>query len=215
MAERPPETILSSPTFKLTGKGEKPGEYAKFGWQYAFGSINATYFSGAKEGNNRFFNVKMSVQSIQMYCNELISASLPGPYHIPEGWEMKLYQGKGSDEKHIGTLIVGKDEDGQIWTAISKDGYYKVKFLFGLPMGVRVGRLGGAELSKAEISSMRARAHAEKLAEAAILVWGENFDPNEGNSFNDRKTGGSYSGGGGGKPGRDDDMDEAVTSSGW
>lgn len=210
---RPPETILSSSELKLSARGEKQGEYAKFGWQYAFGSITATFFNGAKEGQNRFFNAKVKAPMVQWYCNELINASLPGPYSMPEGLEIKLYQGKGQDEKHVGSLVIGKDDEGLVWTSITKDGFFKTKFYFTLPQGVRVCRLGGTELTKAEISSRRARSHAETLAQAAILTWGAKFDPNEGNGYNDNKGGGF-----GGKPNAistDDGMDDAIAGSGW
>lgn len=217
-SNRPPETIMSSPELKLSARGAGQGEYAKFGWQWAFNSLGTTFFDGRKEGANRFFNVKVKMPTLAMYCNELINASLPGPYSIPEGMEIKLYQGKGSDKKHAGSLIVGKDEDGLIWTAIAKEGFFKAKFYFTLPEGVVVVRLGGGEVTKAEISSRRARAHAETLTQAALLTWGNKFDPDAGNDFNNKDGGNSGGGYGGNKPangGADDDIEGAIAGSGW
>lgn len=189
MALRPPETTLSSPALKLSGKGPKEGEWAKFGWQLAFGNINATFFSGSKEGSNesRFLNVKVKPEYVQVFCNELIQAAQDGPYTAKE---ISLFGGKPGARQLTGKIIIGKEDDGTIWTTIHKEGLHKTKFQLTYPPDIKIGVLGGGELSRAEISSRRARSYAETLSRTALMVYQENFDPNEGNSFGKPRAGG-------------------------
>lgn len=203
---RPPETLLSSAQFKLSAKGAKEGEYAKFGWDYSFGHINATFFSGAKEGSNdeRYFRIRVSLPVLTMYCNALQDAALPGPFKTIE---MALTSGMGSDKKPAGSLLIGKDEDGMIWTSVYKEGFLRAKYYLTLPMGLDMRFSDGTKLSKEDISARRAKAHASSVARAAILTAVTKFDPDEGSQFNKK--------GGGGSGGYARDDGDVPPTSGW
>ena len=198
---RPKQTLLNTPRYKLTAmvkKGDERG-YANLSLSYNFNKLQINLWPGFKGDKGLYMQI--SDTTFYMWLDALMSAATNKEF---KDIRFNLTKGLGGKEL-LGELIVGRDDDGVVWTTAHAEGFQKIKFPLLYPDNTKVTYLDGSEMSKRDLSALRTTGYTKALMHAVSAIITRDFDPNAGARFNDNK-GGGRSGGGGSSMDFDDDI---------